>query len=297
MQRTNLNDLQAFLAIAREGSFTSAAARLGVTPSALSYTMRSLEERLGMRLLARTTRSVTPTQAGDRLLHSVGPLLDQVESELAGLSELRDRPSGNIRITADEHAVATVLQPALRHVLPDYPDISVEIVIDYGLTDIVAERFDAGVRLGGTIAKDMIAVPIGPDMQFFAVAAPAYLADRQRPKTPGDLTAHNCINLRLPTHGGLYAWEFEKNSREVRVRVEGQLVFNSVTPILRAALDGLGVAYLSRDIAKPYLDRGELVLLLADWSPPSPGYHIYYPSRRQPTPAFRVILDALRYRA
>lgn len=295
MPRSNIDDLVAFVAIAREGSFTNAAAGLGVSPSALSYTMRGLEERLGVRLLTRTTRSVTTTEAGERLMTSIGPALDQIESELSALSEFRDKPAGNVRITTDEHAVGTVLMPAIKRVVAHYPDITVELVIDYGLTDIVSGRFDAGVRLGGIIDKDMIAAPIGPEMESTVVAHRDYFADHPMPKTPNDLTSHRCINLRLPTHGGLYAWEFEKDGREFRVRVEGPLVFNSITPILDAALSGIGVAYLTKDAVQPHLDTGELVQVLADWTPPYSGYHLYYPSRRQPTPAFKVLLDALRY--
>jgi len=295
MPRSSLDDLVAFVAIARDGSFTNAAARLGVSPSAMSYTMRGLEERLGVRLLTRTTRSVTMTEAGERLLASVGPALDHIEADLAALSAFRDKPAGNIRITVDEHAVGAVLMPALEKVLPEYPDIAIEFVIDYGLTDIAAGRFDAGVRLGGIIDKDMIAVPIGPEMESAVVASPDYWAGHSQPRTPADLVGHRCINLRLPTHGGLYAWEFEENGREIRVRVEGQLTFNSIAPILRAALAGLGVACLPRDAVQPHLDNGELVRVLADWTPPYAGYHLYYTSRRQPTPAFKVILDALRY--
>jgi DNA-binding transcriptional LysR family regulator len=296
MARTNPNDLIAFISVARLRSFTNAAARLGVSPSALSHTMRSLEERLGLRLLTRTTRSVTTTEAGERLLRTIGPRFDEIDAELTALSELREKPAGNIRITADEHAVSSVLLPALRRLLPDYPDIHIEVVTDYGLTDIVAERFDAGVRLGGIVAKDMIAIPIGPDMRMAAVAAPAYFAKRPKPREPQELTAYNCINLRLPTHGGLYAWEFEKNGRETRVRVEGQLVFNSITPMLEAALDGLGMAYLAKDRVQRNLDNGQLIQVLADWTPPFSGYHLYYPSRRQPTPAFALLIEALRYR-
>lgn len=297
MPRINPNDLNAFITVARERSFTRAAALLGVSPSALSHAMRSLEERLGLRLLTRTTRSVTPTEAGERLLHSVGPRLDEIAAEIDALSDLRDKPAGTIRITADEIAANLVLWPALRRVLPLYPDIHVEIVTDYGLTDIAAERFDAGVRLGDVVARDMIAVPIGPDMRMAAVATPAYFARHPAPRTPQDLTHHRCINLRLPTHGGLYAWEFEKDGREIRVRVEGQLTFNSVTPILNAALDDFGIAFLTTDQVQHHLDQGTLVEVLADWSPPFAGYHLYYPSRRQPTPAFTVLVDALRYRA
>ena len=296
MQRENLNDLVAFLAVAKERSFTRAAAQLGVSQSALSHTIRGLEERLGLRLLTRTTRSVAPTEAGERLLRAAGPRLDEIDAELAALSELRDKPAGTIRITAHDHAVRSVLWPALARLLPDYPDIKVEIVIDYGLTDIVAERYDAGVRSGEMVAKDMIAVRIGPDMRSAVVGTPSYFAQRPRPKTPQDLTIHTCINLRLPTHGGLYAWEFEKGGRELRVRVEGQLVFNGTAPMLDAALAGFGLAYVPEDTVQAHLADGLLIRVLADWCPPYPGYHLYYPSRRQPTPAFALLVNALRYR-
>jgi DNA-binding transcriptional LysR family regulator len=296
MARASTNDLAAFITVARERSFTRAAAKLGVSPSALSHTIRGLEERLGLRLLTRTTRSVTPTEAGERLLSSVGPRLDEIDAELAALSQLRDRPAGHIRVTADEHSVRTVLWPALRRFLPDYPDIHVEIVADYQLVDIAAEGFDAGIRLGDIVAKDMVAVRVGPDMRMIAVAAPAYLARRPAPRTPQELTAHNCINLRLPTLGGLYAWEFGKDGRELRVRVDGQLVFNSIVSILDAVLDGFGIGFVMEDQARPYLQSGDLVELLPDWSPPFAGYHLYYPSRRQPTPAFALFVEALRYR-
>jgi DNA-binding transcriptional LysR family regulator len=295
MARTNINDLVAFLSVARERSFTRAAAKLGISSSALSHAMRGLEERLGLRLLTRTTRSVTPTEAGERLLSSIGPRLDEIDAELEALSALREKPTGTLRITADENAVASVLWPALRRLLPDYPDITVEIVTDYGLTNITADRYDAGIRLGDLVSKDMIAVPIGPDLRMVVVAAPAYLGSRSKPRTPQDLTSHLCINLRLPTHGGLYAWEFERNGRQLRVRVEGQLIFNSITPMLEAALDGFGVAYLAQTQVQPHLDNGRLIQLLAEWTPPYAGYHLYYPSRRQPTLAFTVLLDALRY--
>jgi DNA-binding transcriptional LysR family regulator len=250
-----------------------------------------------LRLLTRTTRSVAPTEAGERLLRAAGPRLEEIEGELAALSELRDKLSGTIRITAHDHAIRAVLSPALEKLLPDYPDIKVEIVIDYGLTDIVAERYDAGVRTGEMVAKDMIAVRIGPDMRTAVVGAPSYFATRPKPKTPQDLTAHRCINLRLPTHGGLYAWEFEKGKRELRVRVEGQLVFNGTDPMVDAALAGAGLAYVPEDAVRPYLADGRLIRVLADWCPPYSGYHLYYPSRRQPTPAFTLLVDALRYRA
>jgi DNA-binding transcriptional LysR family regulator len=296
MPRENLNDLVAFLAVAKERSFTKAAAQVGVSQSALSHTIRALEERLGLRLLTRTTRSVAPTEAGERLLRAAGPRLDEIEAELAALSELRDKPSGTIRITAHDHAVRAVLWPALARLLPDYPDIKVEIVIDYGLRDIVAERYDAGVRTGEMVAKDMVAVRIGPDMRSAVVGAPSYFAQRAKPKTPQDLTVHTCINLRLPTHGGLYAWEFEKGGRELRVRVDGQLVFNGTAPMLDAALAGFGLAYVPEDSVQAHLADGRLIRVLADWCPPYPGYHLYYPSRRQPTPAFALLVNALRYR-
>jgi DNA-binding transcriptional LysR family regulator len=297
MSRRNVNDLLAFLAVAQERSFTRAAAKLGVSQSALSHTIRGLEERLGLRLLTRTTRSVAPTEAGDRLLRGVGPRFEEIDAELAALGELREKPAGTVRITAGEHPAYAILWPALEKLLPDYPDIRVEIVIDYGLSDIVTERFDAGVRLGEQVARDMIAVRIGPDMRMAVVGAPAYFARRPRPKTPQDLTAHDCINLRLPTYGGLYPWEFEKGGRELKVRVEGRLVFNNIALRLNAAIAGLGLAYLPEDQVQTHLADGRLIRVLADWCPPFPGYHLYYPSRRQPTPAFVPLVDALRYRA
>jgi DNA-binding transcriptional LysR family regulator len=296
MPRTALNDIVAFLAVARQRSFTRAAAQLGVSQSALSQSLRGLEARLGLRLLTRTTRSVAPTEAGERLLHAAGPRLDEIDAELAALSALRDKPAGTIRITAHDHALRTVLWPALEKLLPDYPDIRVEVVIDYGLTDIVAGRYDAGIRTGEMVAKDMVAVRIGPDMRSAVVGAPSYFATRTRPKTPQDLTAHTCINLRLPTLGGLYAWEFGKGGREMRVRVEGQLVFNGTGPMLDAALAGFGLAYVPEDAVQAQLADGRLVRVLADWCPPYPGYHLYYPTRRQPTPAFALLVAALRYR-
>ena len=294
--RGNVNDLLAFLAVAKEASFTRAAAKLGVSQSALSHTIRGLEERLGLRLLTRTTRRVAPTEVGERLLRTVGPRFDEIDAELAALSELREKPAGTIRITTVEYAADSILWPALVKLLPQYPDIKVEIIVDYGLTDIVAERYDAGVRLGEQVAKDMIAVRIGPDFQMAVVGAPSYFTRRSRPKKPQDLTAHDCINLRLPTYGGLYAWEFEKNGRELKVRVEGQLVFNGSAPMLKAALAGFGLAYLPEDLVQADLAKGRLIRVLTDWCPPFSGYHLYYPSRRQPTPAFALLVDALRYR-
>jgi DNA-binding transcriptional LysR family regulator len=296
MPRENINDLLSFLAVAKERSFTRAAAKLGVSQSALSHTVRGLEERLGVRLLARTTRSVAPTEAGERLLRTVGPRFDEIDAELAALSELREKPAGAIRIATGEHAAQTILWPALARLLPDYPDIKVEVSIDNGLTDIVAERCDAGIRFGEQVERDMIAVRIGPDVRLVAVGAPSYFARRPRPKEPQDLTDHHCINFRLPTYSGLYAWEFEKGGRELKVRVEGQLVFNSTALILKAALAGFGLAYLPEDQVQSHIADGRLIQVLDDWCPPFSGYHLYYPSRRQPTPAFTLLVDALRYR-
>jgi DNA-binding transcriptional LysR family regulator len=296
MARENLNDLAAFLAIARERSFTRAAAKLGVSQSALSHTVRDLEARLGLRLLTRTTRSVAPTEAGERLLRTLGPRLDEIEIELAALNELREKPAGTIRITAGEHAAEAILWPAVARLLPDYPDIAVEIVIDQGLTDIVAERYDAGVRLGEQVAKDMIAVRIGPDLRMALVGAPSYFAKRKRPRTPQQLMEHECINLRLPTYGGLYPWEFEKGGRALKVRVEGRLVLNNIALRLNAVLAGFGLAYLPEDQVQGLLADGRLVRALGDWCPPFSGYHLYYPSRRQPPPAFALLVEALRYR-
>jgi DNA-binding transcriptional LysR family regulator len=296
MPRPAVNDLIAFLAVARAQSFTKAAGKLGVSQSALSHTIRGLEERLGLRLLTRTTRSVAPTEAGERLLVSIGPRLDEIESELAALSAFREKPAGTIRINAGEHAADAVLWPALEKLLPDYPDINVEIIVDYGLTDIVAERYDAGVRLGEQVAKDMIAVRIGPDMRMAVVGAPAYFDTRPKPLTPQDLTDHNCINLRLPTYGSVYAWEFEKDGRELRVRVEGQLVFNNIALRLNAVLAGMGLAYMPENLVDAHLADGRLERVLEDWCLPFSGYHLYYPSRRHTSPAFALVVDALRYR-
>src|SRR3989475_8475748 len=296
MQRENVNDLLAFLAVARERSFTKAAAKLGVSQSALSHTLRGLEARLGLRLLTRTTRSVSPTEAGKRLPQTVGPRSEEIEAELESLSELREKPAGTIRISAGEHAVNSVLSPALTKFLPQYPDIKVEIIIDHGLIDIVAQRYDAGVRSGEQVAKDMIAVRIGPDMRMAVVGAPSYFAKRSPPKKPQDLTEHNCINLRLPTYGGLYAWEFEKGDRELKGRVGSQLGLNSTAQMLKAALAGFGLAYVPHDVAQPHVAEGRLNRVLEDWCPPYTGYHLYYPSRRQASPAFNLLVDALRYR-
>ncbi|MDW5314443.1 LysR family transcriptional regulator [Rhizobium sp. PL01] len=296
MPRQSINDLAAFIAVARERSFTKAAARLGVSQSALSHTISGLEKRLGLRLLSRNTRSVSPTPAGARLLDTVGPRMDEIESELAALSEFRDKPAGTIRITAGEHAAEAVLWPALAKLLLHYPDINAEVIVDYGLTDIVAERYDAGVRVGEQVAKDMIAVRIAPDMRMAVVGSPAYFTDRPKPETPHDLTGHSCINMRLPTYGGLYVWEFEKDGHELRVRVEGRLVFNNIALRVNAALEGLGLTYLPEDVVQPHIADGRLIRVLDDWCLPFSGYHLYYPSRKQPSAAFILLVNALRYR-
>ena len=296
MPRAAFDDLQAFLAVVRERSFTGAAAKLGVSQSALSHTIRRLEAKLGIRLLSRTTRSLAPTEAGQRLIERLGPHFEQIETELEGLLALRERPAGTIRITASEHAAHEVLWPALARFLPQYPDITVEVSVDQSFTDIVAERFDAGVRFGEQVDKDMIAVRIGPDLRMLVVGTPEYFAERPAPRRPQDLTEHNCINIRLPTRGGLYAWEFEKGRRKLNVRVEGQLVFGTLALMLNAALAGFGVAFLPEDIVRPHLARGHLRVVLEDWCPPFPGYHLYYPSRRQLSPAFALLLEALRAR-
>jgi DNA-binding transcriptional LysR family regulator len=296
MQRGHLDDFLAFLAVAREQSFTKAAAKLGVSQSALSHSMRDLEERLGVRLLTRTTRRVAPTEAGERLVQTLGPRFEEIEVELAALGELRDKPAGTVRITATEYAADAILLPKLTKLLRDYPDIKVEITVDYGLTDIVSQRYDAGVRSGEQVGKDMIAVRIGPDMRMAVVGAPAYYRKRPEPTRPQDLVHHNCINLRLPTHGGLYAWEFEKGGRDLKVRVEGQLTFNTTAQMLNAAVAGFGLTYVPEGLAQPHIAKGRLKRVLEDWLPPFSGYHLWYPSRRQSSAAFQLVVEALRYR-
>ena len=296
MQRGNLDDLVAFLAVGRERSFTKAAARLGMSQSSLSHTIRELEARLGVRLLTRTTRSVAPTQAGERLLQNIGPRFEEIDAELSAVRDLREKPAGIIRITATENAADTVLLPKLAKLLPAYPDIKVEIVVDYGLSNIVAEGYDAGVRSGEQVAKDMIAVRIGPDLRMAVVGTPSYLRGRPEPKKPQDLVGHNCINLRLPSHGGVYAWEFEKGGREPKVRVEGQMTCNGANQMLTAALAGLGLAYIPQEMAEPHLTKGRLKRVLADWCQPYSGYHLFYPSRRQSSAAFSLVVEALRHR-
>lgn len=296
MKRGNLDDLRALVAVAHERSFTKAAAKLGVSQSALSQTIRQLEARLGVRLLTRTTRSVSVTDAGERVVGTVAPRIEEIDAELDAVRESREKPAGTIRVTATEYATDAILLPKLARLLRDYPDLKLEIFIDYGLTDIVAQRFDAGVRSGEQVASGMIAVRIAPDMRMAVVGSPSYFKDRSEPKKPQDLIGHNCITLRLPTHGGLYAWEFEKAGRELRVRVEGQLTFNTTAQMLNASLAGLGLAYVPEGMAQPYLARRRLKRVLEDWCPPYSGYHLWYPSRRQSSAAFALLVDSLRYR-
>ncbi len=291
-----MKDLLWFVAVARERSFTKAAAELGTSQSTLSHTIKELEARLGVRLLTRTTRSVAPTEAGERLYQSLAPRFKEIEADLAGLVAFRDKPSGTVRITLSDHALQSTVWPKLKPMLSDYPDLSVELYSDNGMRNIVEERFDAGVRLGESVDKDMIAVRIGPDWRLVAVASPDYFSRRPVPKIPQDLVGHDCINLRLTTVGGLYAWEFAKGGRDLRVRVEGQLTFNSTIPMIEAALSGCGIAYVPENLVSRHIAEGRLTLALGDWSPPFAGYHLYYPSRRQLSPAMTVIVEALRHR-
>ncbi len=296
MAQKNYNDLFILFTVAREQSFTRAASLLGVSQSALSQTIRALEERLGVRLLTRTTRSVAPTEAGERLIHSIGPHFEEIDAELAAVSAMRERPAGTIRITAGEHAATSILWPKLAPVLRDYPDIHLEVTVDQALVNIVEGRFDAGIRLGERVAQDMIAVKVGPDLSMAAVASPAYFAKHGIPEKPANLTAHNCINMRLPTLGGLYAWEFTEDSREFSVRVEGQVVMSSSALIVEAAVSGNGIAFVPDDLVRGHIISGRLVRVLQPWCPPFSGYHLYFPTRRQTSPAFRLVVDALRYR-
>ena len=296
MPKGSLDDLRALVAVARERSFTKAAAKIGVSQSALSQTIRQLEARLGVRLLTRTTRSVSPTEAGERLLRSVEPRFEEIDIELASIAELREKPAGRIRITATEYAIEAILLPKLARLMRLYPDIKIEMIVDYGLADIVTERYDAGVRSGEQVAKDMIAVRIGPDLRMAVVGAPSYFKSRPAPKRPPDLIGHNCINLRLPTHDNVYAWEFERNDRELRVRVDGQLTFNTTSQQLNAALAGLGLAYVPEGMVQNHIAKGRLRRVLEDWCQPYSGYHLFYPSRRQSSAAFSLVVDALRHR-
>lgn len=296
MQRRELNDLLWFVAVAEERSFTRAAAKLGTSQSTLSATIKQLEHRLGLRLLTRTTRSVSPTEAGERLLASIAPRIAEIEQDIAGLMALREKPSGLVRLTISDHAYNWLVWPKLKPVLMTYPDIRMEFSIDNGLRNIVEERFDAGVRLGENLEKDMVAVRIGPDWRLVAVASPSYLARAGRPQSPQDLIQHNCMNHRQGRAGGLYSWEFARDGREVRVRVEGQLTFNSSIPMVDAAVEGCGIAYVPEDMVLHHLQDGRLVQVLDAWSPLFPGYHLSYPSRRQLSPAMSIIVEALRHR-
>jgi DNA-binding transcriptional LysR family regulator len=295
MAHTKVNDLQAFLAVARDQSFTKAADRLGITPSALSHTIRALEERLGVRLLARTTRNVAPTEAGERLMRSIAPLFDQIAAEVEALGELRDKPRGTIRVTCTDDQIELCVRPMLAGFLKDYPDITLEFYVDYGFTNVVEERFDAGIRLGEAISKDMIAVRIGPDWRLVVVGSPAYFDRNPPPKTPHDLTKHACVNIRHRPSGAIYAWEFEKDGKAFTVKVEGQLVFNSIMHVLNAAVDGIGLAYVPEELVAPYLADGRLKQVLTSWCPYFQGYHLYFPNRRQASPAFSAFVEALKY--
>jgi DNA-binding transcriptional LysR family regulator len=297
MPLIDLNNIRTLLVVARERSFTRAAAQLRVSQSAVSHTIRGLEEKLGLRLLTRTTRGVSLTEAGERLLARIGPYYDGIDAELAALGELREKPAGTLRISTHDHAANTIIWPKLSKLLPDYPELTVEVLINYAFIDIVAERFDAGVRLGDQVAKDMIAVRIGPDIRMAVVGSPAYLAGKALPQSPRDLTGHSCINLRLPTHGGLYDWEFAKGGEHLQAQVLGQAVFNTTPQVMTAVLEGFGLAYVPEDLAQPHVEAGRLVPVLQEWWPTFPGYHLYYPSRRQPSPAFALMVDTLRYRS
>jgi DNA-binding transcriptional LysR family regulator len=295
MANPKVNDLQAFVAVARDQSFTKAAAKLGITPSALSHTMRTLEERLGVRLLSRTTRNVAPTEAGERLMRAIAPLFDQITAEVEALGELRDKPRGTIRVTCTDDQIELCLRPMLAKFLKAYPDITLELYVDYGFTNVVEERFDAGIRMGEAISKDMIAVRIGPDWRLAVVGSPSYFDQNPPPETPHDLTRHACVNIRHRPSGAIYAWEFEKDGQVFTVKVEGQLVFNSTMHGLNAALDGIGLAYVPEELVEPYLADGRLKIVLADWCPYFQGFHLYYPNRRQASPAFSAFVEALKY--
>lgn len=295
MDSLDLNKLPAFIAVARERSFTRAAAQLGMSQSALSHAIRKMEESLGLRLLTRTTRGVSPTEAGERLLAAIGPHYAAIQSGLSAMAELRDTPAGTFRISAHDHAASTILWPKLSPLLQLHPDLNIEISISYGMIDIVAERYDAGVRIGGCVAKDMVAVRIGPDLRMVVAGSPAYFKRHPPPATPAGLLEHNCVNLRLPTHGGLYAWEFARHGQEQQIQVRGQMVFNTTPQMLTAALEGHGLAYVPQEAIARCVADGHLLTVLDDWCPAIPGYHLYYPSRRQSSPAFQLVVDTLRY--
>jgi len=297
MRRDELGDLMAFLAVAEERSFTKAAARLAMSQSMLSQIVRRIEERLGVKLLTRTTRNVSPTEAGEQLIATLRPAFLDIETRLTSISSFRDKPAGIVRLTTSQHAAETVIWPKISLLLADYPDVDVELSVDAALTNIVTDRFDAGVRLGERLEKDMIAVRIGPDLRMAVVGSPGYFAANPAPVEPQDLTAHPCINIRLPSSGALYSWEFERDGRELHVRVDGRLTFNHIPMALQAAADGFGLACVLEDQADEHLAKGKLVRVLEDWCPPFAGYHLYYPDRRQLPPAVRLVVEALRHRA
>ncbi|NYT73776.1 LysR family transcriptional regulator [Halomonas sp. QX-2] len=296
MTHPKVDDLQAFLAIAQDQSFTKAAARIGITPSALSHRMKALEERLGLRLLTRTTRNVAPTEAGERLIQSLTPLFDQIAMEVEALGELRDKPAGTIRISCTDDQIELCLRPRLAEFLENYPDVTIELYVDYGFTNVVRERFDAGIRLGEAISQDMIAIPLGPDMRLVVVGSPDYFKRYSEPETPYDLTNHACVDIRHRPDGAIYAWEFAKDGKEFTVKGQGQLVFNSTVHVLNAAVEGIGLAYVPEDLAEPYLADGRLRKVLTDWSPYFSGFHLYYPNRRQSSPAFSAFVEAFKYK-
>lgn len=291
----SFHDVLAFVHVVRQGSFTRAAALLGVSPGALSHAVKALEARLGVRLLTRTTRKISTTEAGERLYASAAPRFEEIDAEIAAVAELRDKPAGTLRITASEHAADSVLWPKLSKVLHDYPDIRVEIAVDYALADIVSQRFDAGVRLGDQVARDMIAVRVSPDLRMAVVGSPGYFATHPQPAIPQDLAQHSCINLRLPTHDNLLPWDFDRQGKEIRFRVDGQWVFNSTSHMVRAALAGYGLAFVPEDLVREHMAAGRLVRVLEDWCKPLPGYYLYYPSRLHPSSAMSVVVEALRH--
>lgn len=296
MNITKIDDIQAFLAVAEDQSFTKAAARLGITPSALSHRMKSLEERLGIRLLTRTTRNVSPTEAGERLINSLSPLFEMISQEVEALGELRDKPSGTIRISCTDDQIELCLRPKIAKFLEDFPDVTVEMYVDYGFTNVVTERFDAGIRLGESISQDMIAIPVGPDIRLVVVGSPEYFEKYGEPKTPYELPQHKCVDIRHRPDGSIYAWEFEKDGKEFTVKGKGNIVFNSIMHVLNAAVDGVGLGFVPEELARPYLDDGRLRTVLTDWTPYFPGFHLYYPNRKQSSPAFSAFLETFRYR-
>lgn len=295
MLKENFNELQIFLVVARERSFTKAAGKLGLSQSALSHAVKALEERLNTRLLTRTTRSVAPTETGERIIACLEPSLADLEYKLETIVQSNGSASGNIRLSVGEHSARSLVWPKLKPFLREYPEINIELVVDNGFVDIVEGRFDAGVRLGESVDKDMIAVRIGPDLRMVLVGSPAYFADHPIPLTPHELQNHRCINMRLPTAGGLYHWEFEKDGKPLRVRVEGQLTFNLMSERIDAVKSGFGIACVPEDTVQDEIQSGELIQVLAEWCPAFPGYYLYYPSRKQHPPAFALLIDALRH--